>query len=146
MNALARLYDQDYYAWTRENARLLREGRVGEIDFEHLAEEVESMGASERSQLQNRHRVLLAHLLKWQYQPQYRGRSWSATIKEQRLSIQMLLADNPSLKSQEEDRIAKAYPLAVQTAIRETNLDEKTFPVQCPYSRAQIADPEFYPE
>ena len=146
MNVLARLYDQDYYAWTQENARLLREGRVNEIDFEHLAEEVESMGSSERSQLQNRLRILLAHLLKWQYQPQYRGRSWSATLKEQRLSIQMLLSDNPSLKNQEEDRIVKAYPLAVLTAIRETNLDEKTFPAECSYSRAQIADPEFYPD
>ena len=96
--ATAGLYERDFHAWTQESVRLLQQGRWRELDIEHLIDEIESMGASERNQLQNRLRILLAHLLKWQYQPNYRSRSWQATIKEQRLALQDLLADNPSLK------------------------------------------------
>jgi len=116
------------------------------VDIDHLIEEVESMGASERNQLQSRLKILLAHLLKWQYQSHLRSRSWSATIKEQRLSLLDLLEENPSLNSLVSQRIAKAYPLAVLLAVKETNLEETTFPAECPYSREQIFDKDYYPD
>jgi hypothetical protein len=138
-------YEQDFYAWTRHQAELLRAGRWQSLDLEHLVEEIESMGASERRQLVSRLKVLLAHLLKWQYQPRLQSRSWSATIKEQRLSLQDLLDDNPSLRADLDALIAKAYRLARLLAVKETNLEEATFPVQCPYSQEQIDDLDFYP-
>ena len=70
------LYDQDFYAWTNEQAALLRAGRLSEADVEHIAEEIENMGKSEKRELVSRLRVLLLHLLKWQYQPTRRGKSW----------------------------------------------------------------------
>ena len=80
----ATLYDTDFYAWANEQAALLRAGRLSEADIENIAEEIESMGRSERSELVNRLTVLLVHLLKWRYQPGLRGRSWRLTIEEQR--------------------------------------------------------------
>lgn len=142
----ANLYESDFHAWTQQQARLLKTGKLVHIDVEHLIEKLESMGASERNQLRNRLKILLAHLLEWQYQPAYRSRSWSATIKEQRLSLRDLLEDNPSLKSILKARLKKAYPLAVLLAVKETNLDEASFPEECPYPLEQVFRLDFYPE
>jgi hypothetical protein len=139
------LHDQDFYAWTQQQARLIRVGKVAELDLEHLLEEIENMGASERSQLQSRLKILLGHLLKWQYEPAFRSRSWTATIKEQRLSVMELLDDNPSLRAILEERIRKAYPQGVLLAVKETDIDERRFPASCPYLTEQILDLGFYP-
>ena len=85
------LYEQDYHAWAQETAQLIRQGRFLEVDVEHLAEEIEDMGASRERELESRLGVLLAHLLKWRYQPERRGASWEAAIKEQRQRILRLL-------------------------------------------------------
>src|SRR5512134_2414110 len=100
MSTPAELYEQDFYAWTQEQASKLRSGELVTLDLEHLAEEIESMGRSERRELINRLAVLLAHMLKWQYQPERRGsgKSWRATIKEQRRQVQRVLKDSPSLQ------------------------------------------------
>lgn len=146
MSLISSLYQRDFHLWTQENARLIREGRLQELDYEHLLEELDSMGSSERGQLKNRLRVLLAHLLKWQFQPRYRGRSWAAAIEEQRLSIQDLLAENPSLQGWVQASMQKAYPLAVLTAVRETNLDKSIFSKICPYSMEQVLSIEYLPD
>lgn len=142
----ANLHDEDFYGWTEQQAGLIRQGRAADLDLEHLLEEIESMGASERNQLQSRLKVLLCHLLKWQYQPAYRSRSWNATIEEQRLSLLGLIEDNPSLKPILPERLLKAYPQGVLLAVKETNLDRRTFPADCPYSLAQLFDMAFYPD
>lgn len=80
-------HDHDFYRWTQEQADILRRGQFSAIDVDHLIEELEAMGARERRELTNMLEVLLAHLLKWQYQPEHRSRSWRATIAEQRLSL-----------------------------------------------------------
>ena len=139
------LYQRDFHAWALETAKLIRAGRWAELDIEHLAEEIESMGASERNQLVNRLRILLAHLLKWQHQPNLQSHSWKYTIKEQRLAIEDLLQDNPSLKSYLDIVIIRGYRLAVILAIKETGLDEKTFPETCPYTLDQVMDKNYYP-
>ncbi len=100
---------------------------------------------AERRELTNRLKVLLAHLLKWRYQPKLRGRSWEATVKEQRLSIQDLLDDNPSLRGTLDSQIAKAYRLARLLAVKETNLEESHFPEVCPFTLEQVMDEGFYP-
>ena len=95
--ATSLLHDLDFYAWTQQQVDLLKSGNLVDVDVKHLIEEIESMGASERRELIDRLAVLLAHLLKWYYQPSFRGRSWQLTIKEQRRQLQRLLKDNPSL-------------------------------------------------
>jgi hypothetical protein len=140
------LYDQDFYAWANEQAGLLRAGRLSEADIVHIAEEIESMGRSEKRELVTRLTVALLHLLKWQYQPALRGNSWRLTLEEQRNQLEDHLADNPSLKSVVGETVVAAYRNALLGAVRETGLDRGIFPVDCPWSFEQIVDPNFYPE
>jgi len=141
-------YDADFYGWTLEQASLLRAGQLAELDVEHLLEEIESMGRSERRQLTHRFELLLMHLLKWQYQPDRRdidGKSWLRTIREQRRKIPKLMRDNPSLKPLLEDCIRDAYDDARFGASDETGLLVSVFPELCPYTQEQILDLEFLP-
>lgn len=146
MNATTQLYEQDFYAWTLKNAELLRQGRLGEIDLEHLAEELESMGRSEKRELINRLAVLLAHLLKWRIQANRRGRSWQLTLKEQRRQITRVLRDNPSLKPLLAEIVAEAYEDAVLRVAQETGLEESAFPAGCPFTLEQTLDENFLPD
>lgn len=139
-------YETDFYAWALHNAQLLREGRLSELDVEHLAEELESMGKRDRRELISRFKILLGHLLKWQYQPDYRGRSWRGSIIEQRSEIKELIKENPSLRPYLPDSIIDAYSKAVELATKETRLSINTFPRECPYSLEKILDDDFYPE
>ncbi len=139
------LHDLDFYAWTQQQVELLKSGNLFEIDVAYLIEEIESMGASERRELVNRLAVLLAHLLKWQHQPSFRGRSWQLTLKEQRRQLQRLLQDNPSLHARLEEFIAEAYLDSILLAAKETGLEESAFPLSCPYTRDNLLDADFYP-
>ena len=141
----ANLYDQDFYAWANEQAALLRAGKLGQADIEHIAEEIESMGKTEKRELVSRLTVLLLHLLKWQYQPLLQGPSWRKTIRVQRIDITDHLADNPSLKPQIPEAIQRAYRKAVDEAELETGLPEGTFPSTCPWSFDQIMADDFWP-
>src|SRR5438093_12531420 len=105
-------YEQDFYAWTVEQSRLLRSGELSAIDAANIAEEIESMGRSDRRELRSRLAVLVMHLLKWRHQPGARSRSWSATVDEQRLQIEEVLAESPSLRPQPAARLADHYALA----------------------------------
>jgi hypothetical protein len=139
-------YDTDFYAWANEQAALLRAGRLAEADVENIAEEIESMGRSERRELVSRLTVLLLHLLKWRYQPGLRGRSWTLTIEQQRMEVGDHLSDNPSLKSQLGDVIAKAYGYARIEAERETRLKSSVFPLACPFTFDDAMNPDFRPD
>jgi hypothetical protein len=139
------LYEADFCAWTQEQAALLRNQQWSQIDLPNLIEEIESLGKQQRQELRNRLSVLLGHLLKWQYQPQSRSRSWLATLRIQRLDIAELLEDNPSLESYIEEALRKAYFKGIELAVGETNLPHCTFPTECPYSLAEILDSQFYP-
>jgi len=139
-------YEQDFYAWANEQAALLRSGRLAEADIGHIAEEIESMGRSEKRELVNRLTVLLLHLLKWQFQPGLRGNSWRLSIEEQRYRLEDHLNDNPSLKTQLDGAVRDAYRLALIEAERETGLARATFPPVCPYTYEQAAKSDFWPE
>ena len=139
-------YDEDFFAWTQEQARLLRAGEVADIDLENLAEEIESVGTSNRREIRNRLTVLLVHLLKWQFQPRRRGSSWSDTIWEQRLQIESVLEDSPSLRPFFTQVIDGVYGRARDKAARETRMQPKVFPAECPYTPEQILSEDFLPE
>ena len=139
-------YERDFYAWALHNAQLLYEGQLSEIDRIHIAEELESMGHRDKRELISRLIVLITHLLKWQFQPEKRSKSWKNTLFEQRSQLQLILEDSPSLKYQLDERVNKAYLNALKTAMNETDLPESTFPSDCPYMLEQLLDETFYPE
>ena len=143
---MSETYDQDFYAWAMHNADLIRQGRLSEIDVEHIAEELEGMGRSERRALSSRLKVLLVHLLKWRHQAPLRSNSWRYTIREQRLAVQDILQDNPSLAPQLEALQHRAYQSARLAAARETGLSEETFPQDCPFPHEQVMNSDFWPE
>lgn len=139
------LYEQDIHRWATETARLVRERRFSEIDHVHLAEELESMGKSERRALESRLVVLLVHLLKWADQPERQSKSWRRTLIEQRKQIAKLLDDSPSLRSTLPELVGDAYDSALRWAADETGLDESDFPPSCQYRVEQLLDADFYP-
>ncbi|SJM92012.1 conserved hypothetical protein [Crenothrix polyspora] len=139
-------YEQDFYGWTQEQAALLKSGRLHDLDIANLIEEVESMGRSEKRELENRLVILLQHLLKWRFQPVRRGKSWELTIKAQRIDFFKVLRDNPGLKPRLEQCLIDAYQSAIIRAAQETGLNESDFPVVCPWSFEQITDNSFYPD
>jgi hypothetical protein len=139
-------YDTDFYAWANEQASLLRSGKLTQADIPHIAEEIESMGRTEKRELVNRLAVLLAHLLKWRFQPNLRSRSWNLTIIEQRDDVADHMADNPSLKAKLNEAMTAAYRKAVIAAAKETAFDRKDFPSSCPWSFEQAMDAEFWPD
>ena len=139
-------YEEDFYAWTVEQSRLLRSGELSLIDAVNIAEEIESMGRSDRRELKSRLIVLLMHLLKWQRQPAARSRGWSATIDEQRLQIESVLAESPSLRGAIATMLSEAYAIARARAIAETGLAEEAFPEICPLTQDQILSRAFLPE
>ena len=138
-------YEQDFFAWTSEQARLLREGRAADADLANIAEEIESLGRAQRSELVNRLSVLLQHLLKWSYQPERRGASWEVTIKIQRRDIAKHLRDNPSLGAFAAEAFTEAYDDAKFRAGLETSLPKDSFPAGCPYPMKQALDDDFWP-
>jgi len=144
--AAAKLYDQDFVAWASETARLLRLGRLEELDIENLAQEIHGMGDSSRHELRSRLRVLTMHLLKWGWQPGKRSGSWKATIVVQRDEIDDLLTRSPSLRPAVREFITTVYAVAVEEAAAETGLAENFFPRDCPFSVEQILKRGFYPE
>lgn len=139
-------YDKDIYGWAMHTAQLLRDRKMDELDFENIIEEMEALGRSVESELANRLSLVLSHLLKWQYQPTMRSHSWIYTIREQRKQAKNHLRKNPSLKGKLDEILIEAYDISISKAARDTALDEKVFPSECPYSFEQIMDQNFYPD
>lgn len=129
-------YDQDIVAWAAEQAKLLRAGRFDLLDIEHIAEEIEDVGKSEQNELAHRMALLLAHLLKWAFQPERRGNSWLRTIKDQRRLILRRVSKTPSLRPMltDPDWQDEMWTDAVRFAQKETGLDMDVFPETCPWS------------
>ncbi len=142
---MATNYETDVIVWAQEQVALLRSGKLAEIDIEHIAEEIEDVGKSEKRELTSRMAILLCHLLKWQHQPERRGSSWQRTIKEQRRAIALHLEETPSLNSLLDNShwLEGAWADAIARTIAETGLD--TFPASCPWSMAQALEQDFFP-
>ncbi len=147
MSANLHSYDEDIIAWANEQARLLREGQFSKLDIEHIAEEIEDVGKSEQRELESRMAVLLAHLLKWQHQPERQGNSWRNTIKGQRDRITRRLRKTPSLKSDWDDGEwwRGVWADALDITVKETGLFYDAFPENCPWTIEQIMDVDFWP-
>jgi uncharacterized protein DUF29 len=140
------LYEQDFYAWAQQQATLIRQGKWHYIDREHVAEEIEALSRRERHALRSRLIVLLMHLLKWRYQPDWQTPSWRYTIRDQQLDVADLLADSASLRNEGATVLTAAYQRARLRAANETRLPEVTFPDICPWTFAQVLDDTFWPD
>ncbi|ANS44690.1 DUF29 domain-containing protein [Serratia inhibens] len=139
-------YETDVVAWANEQAALLRSGKLSEIDIEKIAEEIEDVGKSEQRELASRMTVLIAHLLKWKYQPARRGSSWEKTIKAQRKEVLYSLKESPSLKGKlaDADWLDVIWSKAVALATTETGLD--VFPESTIWDAQQALSQEFFPD
>jgi hypothetical protein len=141
-------YDQDVILWSQEQARLLRARRFAELDIEHLADEIEDVGKSEKRDLASRMAVLLAHLLKWKSQPESRTNSRRTTINDQRRRIALAIKETPSLKAvmRVADWQEGVWLDARCQARKEMGLTGDDLPEACPWPMEQAVDPEFWPE
>jgi hypothetical protein len=146
MGSNTELYDQDFYAWTQEQAALLRECKWHALDCEHLIEEIEDLGRSARKDLRSYLEGLALHLLKWRYQPDYRGRSWRDSIEGNRARIPDCLTESPSPRPQLSKLLQECYPHARRKAARQTHLPLATLPETSPWTVEQILDDAFWPE
>ena len=144
------LYALDFYAWTQDQAAKLRARRMSDndsaIDWGNAAEEIESLGRRDKREIRNRLRVLIAHLLKWRFQPAKRKSGWRATIREQRQRLDLVVRDSPSLQAFPAEATDEAYDAALLKASEESGLPRSFFPDLCPFTIEQILDPDFYPE
>jgi hypothetical protein len=138
-------YDADFFQWTQSTAEMIRQGRLVEVDLEHVAEEIEAMGKRDRREVRSRLIVLIVHLLKWGFQPDLRTPSWSSTIDEQRTQIQFTIQDSPSLRRLPGEELAATYKSAVKRTIAQTGLEAERFPSSCPYTAEQVLDSDFFP-
>lgn len=139
------LRDTDFYSWTAEMARTLRQRQAENVDWEGIAEELEDLGRSEEAALKSHLQVLLSHLLKWAYQPDHRGKSWKRSIGNSRDEVTELLDTNPGLRRKLDSIFARAYRKARRDAAAETDLEEGSFPTESPWSFSQAISEDFLP-
>jgi hypothetical protein len=136
-------YERDLYTWAQQQGALLREGRLTEIDRDNIAEEIESLGRNQFDKLVSFYRLVLLHMLKCDYQPDKRTRSWLISIDNHRDSAAQVLADNPGLAPHVDEAVARAYRHARRDAADETGLSIRTFPATCPYSIDEMRNRPF---
>jgi len=139
------LYGRDFFRWTVEQAAALREAAWDDVDWDNLADEVESLGRRDRRALVSHLEIVLAHLLKCIVQPERRTRSWDNTIRAHRDHIAKIVARNPSLRSVPAEEFEEAYRGAIFLAHRDTGLEETVFPVEPPFTLEQALRPDFPP-
>lgn len=136
-------YADDFYTWTQEQGARLRSGDLSGLDRANLAEEIESLGKSQFSSLVSALRVVLLHMLKFEYQPGRRTRSWTISIATHRIHVAEELSESPGLKGRLTEAIGKAYRVARLEAAKETRLAVNRFPETCPYTYQDIMDRPF---
>jgi len=136
-------YEQDYYSWLLEQARLIRDGRWGDVDRESLAREIEALAHEQYTTLETALRVLLTHLFKWDHPAIRRSPGRVQSVQSQRRAVSEMLARNPGLSQRVAEAIANCYRRARAEAAEEVGLDESSFPAKCPYDWDGIVAREF---
>jgi hypothetical protein len=138
-------YDADFRDWAASQARALRDHRASALDWDNLAEEIESLGRSDQREVTSRLTTLLVHLLKWRYQSKLQADSLSDTIARERIELPLIFEQSPSLARFAEAAFDKAYWLARREASRQTRLTPHAFPEESPFSLQAALDPDFWP-
>jgi hypothetical protein len=142
----APLYERDFCLWVEEQARLLREGRLEQLDLVNLIDEIEDLGINRKHAVTSNLVVILDHLLKHQFQPRRRSRSWLASIAEHRRRLRKEFQHAPSLRGYAREQFEECYQDARGQALIETGLPQEALPRTPPYTLEQALDPEFLPD
>ena len=139
-------YEQDFYAWMVEQAKLLRSGEFSKVDALNVAEEIESVGRADRRELGDRLENLIVELLKWRCQPGARCGNWQSVILHQRFEVEQIVDDSPSLRDFATERLSEAYSDARERVVEELGLLQPDFPTDCPFSLDRVLSHSFFPE
>ena len=145
MKPISARYETDFSAWTAEQARRLRGSKPAGLDWENLAEEVESLGRSDKRAVGAALKVVLEHLVKWQFQPDKRSSSWSDSIEEHRDRTSRILDDSSSLATLPQEILKREYQRARRKVLRDTLLPPKSIPTTCNFTAKQALDADFWP-
>ena len=140
------LYDRDFYLWVEQQAALLREGRLDELDVTNLLEEIESLGRKDKKAIQNNLVMVLTHLLKYQFQPDQRSSGWRGSIVEHRRRLRYDFKESPRLRGHASEVFTEAYEDAREQASAESGLPPRAFPKSSPYTLEQTLDPDYLPD
>jgi len=139
------LYEQDFYAWGKVQLSLLESQKFTSLDLPNLIQEFESVVRREKNELKSKLALLIMHLLKWKYQPEFRSKSWENTISFCRDDLQELLKDSPSLENEIDNCWEDSYKRSKKEAKKETGL-LREFPEKCPFNRKEALDENWMPE
>jgi hypothetical protein len=139
--SLAVLYEADETAWLDTMAELIRERRLDNLDYGHLAEYLQDMARRDRREVSSRLRILLVHVLKWTYQKEMRTPSWQTTVFDQQAELEPDM-EGRVLRNHAEESLAEIYQKAVKYAVKETKLPVETFPAECPWTLEQLLSSE----
>ena len=142
----SQLYEKDFCLWIETTAKLLKQGQFSQLDIENLVEEIETMGRSEKNALKSNLIIVFLHLLKWQYQPDKRSRSWKSSILEHRRRLHEAFKDSPSLKPFFASIFSECYQYGRKQASIETDLPLKKFPTESSFTIDEVLDEDFLPD
>lgn len=142
--SLSALYLADETAWLEAMSAFAAARNAEEIDWANLSEYLSDMAKRDRREVASRLKVLMAHVLKWQYQPLRQSKSWVNTICDQQEELSDIL-DSRTLRNHAATILTEIYPRAVGSAARETELPRETFPADCPYTLDELLSPDFPP-
>ena len=131
-------YEKDLYKWSKTQVNLLKKGDFSRADVDHIIEEIEDLGSSQRNALESQMIRLLMHMLKIAYQPQKHTKSWDKSIGNSRIEIEKIIRKNPSLKRELNNVMNDSYYYARKKAHVETRLDINIFPTDCPWSLKEV--------
>ncbi len=138
------LYERDFAEWSERQAEALRRRAANEIDWENVAEEIESLGRSDRREIRSRLAVICEHLLKWRFQPERRSNNWRGSIIEARGQIADLIEESPSLTAYPASVLGAAYRRGRERAEVDTGISD--LPPACPWAAEQVLDDAFWTE
>ena len=142
---VSRCYEIDFAKWLFDQADRLKRHDLEELDTEYLAEELETLGRSQKRALRSHMSNRLQHMLKWDYQPEKRSRSWYSSLQNSLSGMEDQIALSPSLGTDEflAQSLSDVFPLAKRKALQETGLPSTTVTDECPYSLDKIFDESF---
>jgi iron-sulfur cluster repair protein YtfE (RIC family) len=146
------LYDRDFFAWTQQQANLLRHAAVhqstSKLDFQNLAEEIESLGKRDRRALTHNVARIIEHLLKLQHARAEEPRAgWENSVEAHRSKVRRILGDSPGLKGELSAILSEGYEDGCRQAARSLSgdLGPNALPEACPYGIDQILDRDWWP-
>ena len=113
-------YREDEQAWLLDQAGVLRDGRLDEVDRQHLSEYLSDMAARDRREVRQRLILLIGHIIKCRLFPDRITRSWVLTVREQQRELKAIFEDSPSLRAYASDVLSNASFDAYHEAALET--------------------------